>query len=709
MKKWIVCSGLLAWSLFATAQRSIAIIGGSTAYGKGATAGHGWAYLTEDWLKSKGLIDTIYNTSVIGYTTWDVMPTGSSYPAGANAPDTMRNVTRALSHRPLPKVVIIALPINDLINGYTIRQYLGNLRLLYDTVVAQGSICFITSSQPANYSSLTLRKSFREAADSILMEYPNNSFDFYDTLVNNSLLSDSLKLKTEYNSGDGIHPDDAGHLALFEQVQASQPFMAALLLQIGQPAVVSHALSTAKIQWKAAHVDTTVTFTIQRSSDGVQFTDIGKTPGMNNVVSRDFTFTDLSAPEGTSYYRIHATGQGQDAYSALVGYVNPGKLGLGDPAINAHSNSTVQIGWQADHVDTSITFYIQRGPDTLQYTDIGLVKGVISTAAQNFSFTDKSAPEGTSYYRIHATGNGQDIYSSWISYSYTNPAQGQKKLNLDTPVITTSSLSTVQLGWHAYNADTTVTCYIQRGSDTLQYDNIGQVAATSSDSTQTFSFTDSSAPEGTSYYRIRATGEDQDIYSSWISYSYSNPNSGQQKLSLGTPVITAASFSTVQIGWQAAHIDSTIQFFIERGTDSLQLTNIGVISGTVTDSTQRFSFTDTAAPTGTSYYRIHATGDQDVLSYAVGYANPGKDFGLVKLYSAAGSSEVVTEVVSQKNQTMILSVYSMSGTQVYSRQISVTAPTMRLSLNIPGLSAGIYFVKLSAGGGQKDSRAFVKF
>src|SRR6187399_1193588 len=135
----------------AMAQRSIVVLGSSTAAGDGAIpSDSSWIRRLSRHYKDLGLIDTIYNRAIGGRTTLDCLPTDPNHLGEGQYPypDTGRNITKALSYRPLPLLVIISLPNNDIDKGQTLATYLGNLRLLYNLLLANNIRCIIAGTQP---------------------------------------------------------------------------------------------------------------------------------------------------------------------------------------------------------------------------------------------------------------------------------------------------------------------------------------------------------------------------------------------------------------------------------------------------------------------------------------------------------------------------------------------------------------------------------
>jgi lysophospholipase L1-like esterase len=189
----------------------IVVLGSSTAAGTGPSKpDSAWVNRYRNYLQSMDTTVQVINLAVGGYTTYDIMPTGYVPPAGRPTPKTNNNITKALTYK--PDAIIINLPSNDATNNYTISEQLAN----YDTVLARASQqnvpVWITTTQPRNLSQ-TQRKNLMDMRDSTFARFGDQAIDFWTEIAN---LDGTINSK--YNSGDGVHINDAGHRIFFERV-----------------------------------------------------------------------------------------------------------------------------------------------------------------------------------------------------------------------------------------------------------------------------------------------------------------------------------------------------------------------------------------------------------------------------------------------------------------------------------------------------------
>ncbi len=183
---------------------NLVILGSSTAEGWGATGDYGWAQMYEDYIKSLNPYSNVWNLSKSGYSTIQIMPTGSP---GA---DSERNITKALSYN--PDVIIINLPSNDAANDYPVVDQLSRYSTILSAAAAQNVPVYITTTQPRNLT-FAGRENLMTMRDSTFSRYGEFAVDFWNVLAT----SDGF-LVSAFDDGDGIHLNDAGHTLVFNRM-----------------------------------------------------------------------------------------------------------------------------------------------------------------------------------------------------------------------------------------------------------------------------------------------------------------------------------------------------------------------------------------------------------------------------------------------------------------------------------------------------------
>jgi hypothetical protein len=157
-------------------------------------------------------------------------------------------------------------------------------------------------------------------------------------------------------------------------------------------------------------------FIVQRSTDGVIFTQIGTAPARNNTGS--VSFVDSSIQPGTTYtYRVAATSAvGQSAYSNTAQVVVPAMpaapsnfTAVRGPNGNGNNRSVI-LTW-TDNSTNETGFTIQRATNA-QFTQ-GL--NTVNVAANTTTLTQTGLSRNTAYYYRIRANNGTLIFSAWVN------------------------------------------------------------------------------------------------------------------------------------------------------------------------------------------------------------------------------------------------------------------------------------------------------
>jgi lysophospholipase L1-like esterase len=132
----------------------------------------------------------------------------SSYNTVTNAISTMPEI---LAHR--PSTAILMIGGNDLAFGYPASQWQTQYSNLVAQLQANGIAVKHTFQTPRNSVDL------RPVKDWLTAHYPAG--DIIDTWT--PFVTNAFSLKPIYDSGDGVHPNDAGHLLLGQIIRTNLP------------------------------------------------------------------------------------------------------------------------------------------------------------------------------------------------------------------------------------------------------------------------------------------------------------------------------------------------------------------------------------------------------------------------------------------------------------------------------------------------------
>ncbi|GEM_PF-1776890 len=255
MKRKLLILFLALLSLRSNAAENvikIVVLGSSTAAGTGANPSSlAWVPKYATYLKNINQNNEVINLARGGYSTYHIMPNGNSVP-NRPSPDTERNITKALSYN--PDVIIINMPSNDVAAGYAVNEVIANYAALKSEA---GNIpVYFTTTQPRNLSSASSRQMQIDIKNATIQTYPNNYIDFWTDIAE----SDGT-IKPAYDSGDGIHLNNAGHEILYNRVVGvssiltyAKPYSPSVYSTIGKILIdfgpgTSSMISTANDNW----------------------------------------------------------------------------------------------------------------------------------------------------------------------------------------------------------------------------------------------------------------------------------------------------------------------------------------------------------------------------------------------------------------------------------------------------------------------------
>lgn len=234
----------------------IVVLGSSTAAGSGPSApDSAWVNRYRKYLQQINPANQVTNLAQGGTTTYHIMPDWFSAPSGRPQRNTAKNVSQAI--RLNADAIIVNMPSNDAANGFSVAEHLHNFRAIVATADSAGIPVWTCTTQPRNFNA-TKWQVQEDVRDSILQIFGARAIDFWTGLpsANNGILPG-------FDSGDGVHLNDAGHRLLFKRVLGKN-IVSQLLDTLNSPDVFAFGL-----QALAARCgNTTDTFEVHISNAG---------------------------------------------------------------------------------------------------------------------------------------------------------------------------------------------------------------------------------------------------------------------------------------------------------------------------------------------------------------------------------------------------------------------------------------------------------
>lgn len=193
--------------------KHIVVLGSSTAAGTGTTnPDSAWVNRFRNYFVAQDSSFRVINLAVGGYTTYHIMPTGFVPINGRPNPSVYNNITYALTYNPV--AVLINMPSNDAANSFPMIEQIANYDTLVKILNEQSIPFWMSTTQPRNFSNQSQLNLLFAMRDSTYSRYANNAVDFWTNLAQVNGWINPI-----YNSGDGIHLNNAAHRILFERMK----------------------------------------------------------------------------------------------------------------------------------------------------------------------------------------------------------------------------------------------------------------------------------------------------------------------------------------------------------------------------------------------------------------------------------------------------------------------------------------------------------
>lgn len=185
------------------------VMGSSTAAGAGAPTGKGWVASLAQSYAGQGV--QVANIAKGGTVTYEGLSTATASVAGRPAANPAINIDQALSRKPV--LLIVSYPANDTAHGYSADETVRNLLAIRSQALAAGVPVVMTSSLPRNLTATQLSR-LRAIDERLAANVGPCLVD-----IRQPLAAADGRLAAAYDSGDGVHPNESGHLIIANQVK----------------------------------------------------------------------------------------------------------------------------------------------------------------------------------------------------------------------------------------------------------------------------------------------------------------------------------------------------------------------------------------------------------------------------------------------------------------------------------------------------------
>ena len=198
-------------------RRFIIVLGSSTAAGVGAdNTDSTWAGMFGSYAAHIDTTMRVMDFAVEDYTTYRLMPDAHVPPLRRASGDLGKNISAALEFHPC--AIILSVTSEDVACGYSIGEQMANYDTLFAFAAVHGVPLWITTMQPRRFPAPALRRELAAARDSLVARFDSTGrlIDFWSGFADMA-----GGLLAGFDSGDGVHPNNAGHTLMFRRVAAS--------------------------------------------------------------------------------------------------------------------------------------------------------------------------------------------------------------------------------------------------------------------------------------------------------------------------------------------------------------------------------------------------------------------------------------------------------------------------------------------------------
>jgi hypothetical protein len=282
-------------------QRRLVIQGSSTAACVGPSSFDScWVSILNRHFDTETATDVI-QVAQSGYNPYHGMPSTFIPPANRPFPDANKNITQSLSFS--PAAIVISYPSNQF-NVYSVAEVMLRFRQIYQAATDAGVACFIMTPQPRhnaaglpelNYSNSFTKKNMWEIRDSVMAQFGVYAINVWDSLVNPV----DTTLRAEFDQGDHIHLNNAGHRFLSRAVIAANVFQNAL------PSSAVHFNGERlgnqhQLYWQNRGTEKIRSYELQWSATGRDFESIYQVAGDRS----QYAYLHEKPAEGANWYRL---------------------------------------------------------------------------------------------------------------------------------------------------------------------------------------------------------------------------------------------------------------------------------------------------------------------------------------------------------------------------------------------------------------------
>ncbi|MBN8676085.1 MAG: SGNH/GDSL hydrolase family protein [Chitinophagales bacterium] len=299
-----------------------------------------------------------------------------------------------------PDKFLLSIGSNDIRFGSSLAQLQANYDSLVRILQATGASVYHIVL-PEDYTK-PLGVNLLAFKNWVAATYPANYINVWDSLSASNLL------KGIYDTGDGVHLNQAANDKIYEAIIASNKLGSGVTLPVKLLSFTAKKINstTGTISWETDPSFQAETYEVLKSTDGIHFESLSV---LSSTLSTRYNCTDNTLSPGRTYYKLKITERsGSISFSNIISIQNKEELikltafqnqGGSKIIFNITASKSIIINWQ---------LVLSNGQKLLQHTE-QLHKGSNSIKV-DLPVNNK----GVHYLKISTTGNTDNISFPFI-------------------------------------------------------------------------------------------------------------------------------------------------------------------------------------------------------------------------------------------------------------------------------------------------------
>lgn len=357
--------------------------------------------------------------------------------------------------------------------------------------------------------------------------------------------------------------------------------------------IVDKSATDVLLTWSIEKNASLKQFTLERSSDGLNFTAISNILiGAINELGK-YTYFDDEPFDGTNYYRIKQILSDTDPLYSVIKQINFKKIQLQSFSV-IQENNDVKINWKTTTETNTSYFEVQRSTDGINFAGIKTISAANnSSTLKDYLVIDNSPIQGKSYYRLKLVYVDAD---SSLNNAIEIFTKGSRFIKLDLA----KRENGVNVAWTAFNDEETTTFEIERSIDGINFIKVGSIPSQIENGNLNYNFTDVNPGYTKLNYRLKEVFEDKSTKTSNIvSIDHILTN-----VSLKDFIISNSPLG-VQINWATSIENGTSRILIEKSNDGTSFSPLTSFAAYNTSTELRsYKYLDITQLAGLYHYRL---------------------------------------------------------------------------------------------------------